>query len=109
MTVYSGQNINFDDTPIEVPNVKGLNITNEGTFEKQDAPVTRPEHYHKGNIDVIEFLERYFPENKFTVIEGFYIGNIIKYVSRYKEKNGYEDLEKAEDYLNRLMDLEGTK
>ena len=30
-------------------------------------------------------------------------GNIIKYVSRYKHKNGLEDLEKAQWYLNRLI------
>ena len=39
---------------------------------------------------------------------GFYIGNIIKYVVRYKDKNGIEDLKKAETYLNRLVIFEKT-
>ena len=34
---------------------------------------------------------------------GYLEGNIIKYVTRYKDKNGIEDLQKAEWYLNKLM------
>ena len=39
----------------------------------------------------------------------FFEGNIIKYVSRWKEKNGIEDLKKAKQYLDRLIHLEETK
>lgn len=39
-------------------------------------------------------------------VEGFYVGNIIKYVTRYRDKNGIEDLEKAKTYLQRLIDME---
>lgn len=34
---------------------------------------------------------------------GYLEGNIIKYVSRYKEKNGVEDLIKAAHYLDKLI------
>lgn len=34
---------------------------------------------------------------------GFCKGNIFKYVTRYQQKNGVEDLEKAQTYLNRLI------
>ncbi len=37
---------------------------------------------------------------------GFIAGNIVKYVSRYKFKNGLEDLRKAQHYLNQLIDYE---
>lgn len=37
---------------------------------------------------------------------GFYKGNIYKYVKRYPKKNGIEDLEKAKDYINQLIELE---
>ena len=67
--------------------------------------ITRPSHYHKGGIDVIGFLEQHFTDRKYTVAEGFFIGNIIKYTCRYKEKNGMDDLIKAQDYLERLMKL----
>ena len=36
----------------------------------------------------------------------FYEGNIFKYVYRHHNKNGLEDLKKARNYLNLLMELE---
>ena len=54
-----------------------------------------PNHYKKGNIEVIEYIL----DQKFNYLEG----NIIKYVSRYKHKNGLEDLNKAKWYLERLI------
>jgi len=43
----------------------------------------------------------YILDQKFNYLEG----NIIKYVSRYKHKNGLEDLKKAKWYLERLIDV----
>ena len=37
---------------------------------------------------------------------GYFEGNIIKYVSRWKSKNGLADLEKAKHYLEKLIELE---
>jgi hypothetical protein len=37
---------------------------------------------------------------------GYLEGNVIKYVSRYKEKNGIEDLIKAAHYLEKLIEVE---
>jgi hypothetical protein len=36
---------------------------------------------------------------------GYLEGNIIKYVSRYKEKGGLEDLIKAAHYLDKLIEV----
>ena len=36
---------------------------------------------------------------------GFFEGNIIKYVSRWKDKGGVEDLKKARHYLDKLIEL----
>ncbi|MNU03291.1 hypothetical protein D3C72_2472560 [compost metagenome] len=33
-------------------------------------------------------------------------GNVIKYVTRWRKKNGLEDLKKAKHYLELLMELE---
>ena len=74
-----------------------------GVQEAKVGTPTRPAYYHKGGIDVIEFLESHFGgDSGYTVKEAFCIGNIIKYVTRYKQKNGLEDLQKAEYYLNQL-------
>lgn len=37
---------------------------------------------------------------------GYFEGNIIKYVSRHREKGGVTDLEKARHYLDKLIELE---
>jgi hypothetical protein len=67
--------------------------------------INKPQHYHKNEIDVNGYLEKHFPkEANVTVAEGFYIGNIIKYVSRHKEKGGKQDLEKALFNLNKLIE-----
>jgi len=59
-----------------------------------------PSHYKQGKIEVIDFIL----DQELNYLEG----NIIKYVSRYKYKNGLEDLKKAQWYLNKVM-LELTK
>ena len=39
----------------------------------------------------------------------FLEGNVIKYVSRYKYKNGLEDLHKAKHYIEMLIEREERK
>jgi hypothetical protein len=39
----------------------------------------------------------------------FLEGNVIKYISRYKNKNGLDDLKKANSYLIMLIDRETKK
>lgn len=58
----------------------------------------KPNYYHKGNIDTIKFCI----ENKLDFLQG----SIVKYVVRYKEKNGLEDLNKAMEFLKRLIEDE---
>ena len=63
----------------------------------------KPEYYHKGGIGVIGFME-----TKVSVDEmrGFFRGNILKYITRFHDKNGVQDLYKARYYLDRLIELE---
>lgn len=68
-------------------------------FEAADeADAINPNHYKQGNIEVIEFIL----DQRMSYVEG----NIIKYVSRYKFKNGLEDLKKARWYLDKLIETE---
>ena len=61
----------------------------------------RPKHYENSTeIDVIDFCNIY----NFDFTEG----NIIKYIVRYKLKNGVEDLYKTKDYLDRLIERESN-
>lgn len=55
-------------------------------------------HYRKhGAVQPIDLIE--------DMSLGFHEGNIIKYVARWKDKNGVEDLKKARWYLDRLIVL----
>ena len=37
---------------------------------------------------------------------GYFVGNIEKYIERYRKKDGLKDLEKARHYLEKLIELE---
>ena len=65
---------------------------------------TNPNYYGYGDEAVIECIE-YIESHAFDFLEG----NVIKYVTRYEQKNGLEDLKKASWYLNRLIKREEGK
>ena len=60
-----------------------------------------PSHYKNGKIECIDAIES--ATHYLTGFDGYCVGNIIKYVWRWKFKNGVEDLRKAEWYLQRLI------
>lgn len=64
--------------------------------------VTHPSHYNYGSIETIDVIEDALTDD---MAEGFCIGNVIKYVLRYRHKNGVEDLKKARWYLDRAIGL----
>lgn len=70
----------------------------EEKMAKKD--VAEQEHYAYG-VQPIEYMKSRFSEEEYS---GYLLGNVIKYVSRYKKKNGLEDLEKAKVYLNWLIE-----
>ena len=59
--------------------------------------VKRPKHYNEG----IEMWDYAFSHNL-----DFFEGNIVKYVTRWKHKNGVEDLSKAKQYLDKLIEIQ---
>lgn len=62
---------------------------------------TNPNHYKGKTVQPIDLID--------SMNLGFYEGNIVKYVSRWKEKEGVVDLHKALWYLNRLISLNDIK
>lgn len=64
-------------------------------------PVVRPEHY-MGKIEVIDYIDDRLSQEQF---EGYLVGNVLKYISRYEKKNGTEDLCKAQWYLDKLIEV----
>ena len=58
--------------------------------------IHHPDHYTDGGIETIDFIRAKLSSEAF---EGYCIGNVLKYLSRYDKKNGVEDLRKAHVYL----------
>ena len=64
--------------------------------------VSHPPHYQsKTGLEVIDVIEAFTSDLK--GIEATDTGNVIKYICRWKHKNGIEDLKKAEWYLRHLI------
>lgn len=70
---------------------------------KTKEMVSHPAHYQsETGLEVIDVIEAFTFDLK--GIEGFDTGNILKYICRWKQKNGVEDLKKAKWYLEHLID-----
>lgn len=59
-----------------------------------------PIHYNKG----IECWKYIISQDM-----GFMDGNIVKYITRFRHKGGYKDLLKADEYLQKLIEIEKEK
>ena len=55
----------------------------------------KPDHYRNSEIHVIRFCQ----SNNLDFMQG----NVIKYITRYRKKNGLEDIRKAVEYINRIL------
>lgn len=66
--------------------------------------VNHPSHYQSvSGLEVIDVMKSFTEDLK--GIEAVDTAQIIKYICRWKKKNGLEDLKKAEWYLNHLIDF----
>ena len=65
--------------------------------------VINPAHYQQQSMETIELIRGSMSTEAYR---GFLLGNILKYVTRYKYKNGSTDLRKAMWYLNELTSLQ---
>lgn len=69
----------------------------------EDVMVSHPPHYQsETGMEVIDVIEAFTFDLK--GIEAYNTGNVIKYICRWKKKNGVQDLEKAKKYLDFLID-----
>lgn len=67
-------------------------------LEKKDLPkedIVKPKRYNNGEIEVWDYIL----DQKMDFLEG----SIVKYISRYKEKGGLKDLEKAKIYIDKII------
>jgi len=90
-----------DATPEEWDKARPKTITGK-LFHPEDKhhPVTKPQHYNKGGIEAIDYIKQQLGPG----FGDYCAGNVMKYLHRFKYKNGIEDLKKAQVYLSWLIE-----
>ena len=58
--------------------------------------------YNRGNIECIDIIKEMTADK--SGLEAFYVGNVVKYLYRYKDKNRMADVIKARNYLNKIIE-----
>lgn len=92
--------------PYQAASLMGYEVIEETTNNNDTDMVNHPSHYNQGGIECIDAIEA--ATYNLSGVEAFCTGNAIKYLWRWKEKNGVEDLDKAIWYINKLKDDERT-
>jgi len=60
------------------------------------------DHYLSKSVQPWDAMESWMSEEAF---KGFIWGNVIKYIARWEDKGGKQDLEKAKQYLEKLIEI----
>jgi hypothetical protein len=77
-------------------------ITKGETMSANDTQIGG-DHYTSKAIQPWEAMEAWMSKEAF---EGFLTGNSLKYLARWKDKGGVDDLRKAKHYIEKLIELE---
>lgn len=73
----------------------------------QEDVVNHPAHYAEtGGVECIEAIEAQLTTEEY---EGYLRGNCVKYLWRWKNKGGLQDLKKCKWYLERLIEINDPK
>lgn len=99
--VYDGFLGIVDPMPSSIPEIKGSPVANQIDISEPDM-VNHPPHYQsKSGLEVIDVIDAFTED--LTGMDAVCTGNAIKYILRWKQKNGVEDIKKAIWYLNKLV------
>lgn len=81
--------------------IEGITSNTEEEKPVSNDIVNHPAHYTAGKVECIDALEA--ATEGLDGIEAVCTANAIKYLWRWKKKNGVEDLRKAQWYISRLI------
>lgn len=95
VTVYAARSKMQQEEPVQHANVE---VTLPITLPAVDTRQVGGKHYISLEIQPWEVIDR----NKM----GFFDGNALKYLMRFRAKDGVKDLEKARHYLDKLIEME---
>jgi hypothetical protein len=83
-------------TPINEKTVEEIN-----RHVNYNDNVNSPKHYNSGDIECIDAIKASMTQSAFL---GYCKGNVQKYMWRYEHKGGIESLQKAQWYLNKMIE-----
>lgn len=97
----AGDTYNFNVS--EIKNIEVFSgLEAKKNYESNDKMVSHPPHYQSATgLEVIDVIEAFTADLK--GIEAADTANVIKYICRWKHKNGLQDLNKAMWYLTHLI------
>ena len=84
----------------EQPEINFVKVERNDEVEPTNGAVQHPSHYTHGGIECIEAIKASMTADGFC---DYCKGNIIKYIWRWRDKGGVEDLRKASVYLDWLI------
>ena len=84
-----------EETMASLQNMANIAWANGGNHDN----VNHPPHYNQAGIECLDAIEAATGDG----FEHYLQGNILKYLWRYRYKNGIEDLKKARFYLDKLI------
>lgn len=90
---FVGDFVNNGENKVNRKNIESVNIRKKNDYYCGDDGKDLFDRFEEGLLSKV-------------MVIGFYVGNIIKYVVRYKDKNGKEDLLKARNYIGQLISFE---
>lgn len=61
------------------------------------------DHYHSKAVQPWDAMQAWMTDEQF---KGFLWGNVIKYIARWQDKGGIEDLRKARHYMDKLIEVQ---
>ena len=93
--------LTMGDETITIEDTKGMG--GPFTFSSFDM-VNHPPHYKQNTVEAIHVIQAGLGAGFADYLKG----NTMKYLIRYKHKNGVEDLRKAEWYLAKLIEVESN-
>ena len=88
-------------TGVVPPARKNVSDMTAGEIRESVNYDTAPLHYKGKTIQVFDVLDEFLSGE---AVSGFHAGNVIKYVLRYRGKDGKNDLLKARVYLDKLIE-----
>ena len=71
----------------------------EVPYAPEPDPVDRPAHYNVGEVQAIDYIQQQLGSG----VKNYLEGSVLKYMHRWRYKNGVEDLRKARWFLDRLI------